>query len=316
MAAAALLASFNFGETGLQLYDESLNAALVRSSGLGAAFSPLLLRGMAFRAVGPAALQTLARRLALLLASVLAVALGTGLLGAIPHAWLLAWFSSAFAAAVVGRLVAARLLRVLVAERLVRDRVAVVGAGPDAEWLRDAFETARPFGLELVGPRRPLGTVADAVADLLERGRRGELDRVVLAPSGLGDADIRRIAHQLKALQIEVASLHPLLAAGGRLRTTEIADIPLFLIAPRPQQGYGGLSKDVLDRMFALRPAALDTAGPVADRAGHPPRQPGAGVVPPAPPRRQRRRVRDLQVPHHAVGGAGGRDRRGADRPP
>ena len=234
-------------------YDPSIVQGdnLTRVSIIGALLSPIMIHERKARQPDMVATRLLVRRVTMLIAIVLVVALATRLIVTVPSLWVAGWLASTVVAMSGTRAMAAALLR-WIAKRFGGERIAVVGTGTEAEWLRSTLRRARSPGIELVRPsRRAVGTDA-IVAELIERGRRGEIDRVVLALSGLANENMRQIAHTLKALQIEVASLYPMLGAGTPQHTTEIAEIPLFLVTRRPQWGYGGLSKQVMDRCLAL----------------------------------------------------------------
>ncbi len=221
---------------------------LIRVSVIGALLAPFVMRQ---RRPDPAAVGAIVRRALTLIAIAVTVALATRLVTVLPVLWMASWLVWLIGAVLAGRVLAAALLR-WTAQRFGGERVAVLGAGAEADWLRAALRDAKSAGVDLVRTGRPGRDLDGVVADLIDRGRRGELDRVVLALPGLPNDETRRIAHGLKALQIEVASLFPLLGAGRLQHTTDLADIPLFLVSRRPQRGYGGLSKQVLDYSLAL----------------------------------------------------------------
>ena len=224
---------------------------LMRTSLIGALLCPVIIRERVLRRPTAATRRALFRRVGALVAIVLTVAIATRLLAAVPSLWIAGWSASSAAAMLAGRYVMAAVLR-WTATRFGGERVAVIGSGPDADWLRSSLRRARSSGIDLVRPSRRTADIDATVADLIKRGRRGEVDRVVLALPGIANAQLRRIAHALKALRIEVASLYPMIGAGDLQRTSDIADIPLFIVNRRPQWGYGGLSKQVMDRCLAL----------------------------------------------------------------
>lgn len=222
---------------------------LVRIALIGALLSPILVRNRFVQRPDAAIVRALALRVFALVLTVLVLAVASRLITDIPLLWAAAWFASTVGATLLGRILASVLLR-WTAQRVGGERVAVVGSGAEAEWVRDVLRQSA--GVDLIQPAAKRGSVDARIAELIERGRRGELDRVVLALPGLANSETRRIAHRLKALQIEVASLFPLLGAGKLQHTTDLADIPLFLVSRRPQWGYGGLTKQVMDRCLAL----------------------------------------------------------------
>lgn len=248
---ALLYSMLSSGNGALFAQTGHLSDDLIRTSVIGALLCPITIRERMVRRPDAAALQVLLRRVVALIAIVLMVAMATRLIVMVPSLWVAGWLGSTVAVMFAGRMMAAALLR-WTAKRFGGERIAVVGTGTEADWLRSTLRRAKSAGIDLVRPSRRAVGVDAIVADLIERGRHGELDRVVLALPGIANADMRRIAHALKALQIEVASLYPMLGAGALQHTTEVADIPLFLVTRRPQWGYGGLSKQVMDRCLAL----------------------------------------------------------------
>ena len=224
---------------------------LIRMSVIGALLAPIIMRERLLRRPDANALRALTKRVLALVTIVMIVALATRLIAAVPSPWLAAWFVSTVGTTFAGRVVVAALHRWMTL-RFGGERVAVIGCGAEAAWLRNALRHAKSAGVDLVQPGRHSRNLQAAVADVVASGRRGELDRVVLALPGLANDETRRIAHGLKALQIEVASLFPLLGAGRVQHTTDLADIPLFLVSRRPQWGYGGLSKQILDYCLAM----------------------------------------------------------------
>ena len=249
IAAAALPGAT--GVDGLLLAEVGLlPPEMLQTSAVGALLSPLLLRHRNLGAATTGMIGQIARGgLALVgLATALTVACRPH--ATMPFAWAGAWFALVVCAAFAGRVLAhAGVLGA--AWRFGGERVAVIGGGSEAEWLRRMLRRAAPAGVELV-PTRPGERLSDVVTALLEGGRRGEIDRVVLAQPGLADERVRQIAHRLKAAQIEVASLFPVGHTGAVRPETGLADIPLFLVARRPQAGAAGLAKAAMDRGFAL----------------------------------------------------------------
>ncbi len=227
------------------------NDDLLRTSLIGALLCPIVIRERVLRRPTAVATKALLGKLTILVAIVLTVAMATRLLAAVPSFWVAAWLGSAAATMLAGRVAMAGMLR-WAAAHFGGERIAVVGSGADADWLRSSLRRARSSGIDLVRPLSRAANIDAIVADLIKRGRRGEIDRVVLALPGVANEQLPRIAHALKALRIEVASLYPMLGAGALQRTSVIANIPLFIVTRRPQWGYGGLSKQVMDRCLAL----------------------------------------------------------------
>jgi exopolysaccharide biosynthesis polyprenyl glycosylphosphotransferase len=90
------------------------------------------------------------------------------------------------------------------------------------------------------------------VEELVQLGRRREVDRVVLAVADASRAQLVEIARRLKVLQIEVTSCCPLFDnPAARPRLTQIAGVPLFVVTGRPRYRWGSVAKVVEDRMLA-----------------------------------------------------------------
>ncbi|MDT7950096.1 MAG: exopolysaccharide biosynthesis polyprenyl glycosylphosphotransferase [Acetobacteraceae bacterium] len=232
------------GESGQ--FDETL----IRLSSIAALLAPFVVRERVLRRPCVNSVVAIGKSITALTAIVLVVALTTRLVTAVPLPWMLAWFGSTTLAMLAGRASCFGLLG-WTARRFGGERVAVIGCGAEADWLRRQLRQAGAAGVDLVSAMTP-ASLEKTVADLVEQGRQGNLDRVVLAMPGLGNDEIRRIAHGLKSLPIEVASLFPMVGAGALQRTTDLVDTPLYLVTRQPQRGYGGLSKRIIDLCFAL----------------------------------------------------------------
>ncbi len=251
IANALLFDAVSVSVVGSSLYAGQFSADLIRTSEIGALLAPFVVRERVLRRPDMNTISALTKRVLALVGIVLVVALATRLIASVPSLWVASWLVSVVGTMLAGR-VLAHSLQGWTAQRFGGERVAVVGTGAEADWLRTTLRRAKSAGIDLVPTGRNSRDLDSVVADLLARGRRGELDRVVLALSGVRGDETRRIAHGLKALQIEVASLFPLLGGGRLQHTTDLADIPLFLVSRRPQRGYGGLTKRVMDYCFAL----------------------------------------------------------------
>ena len=226
------------------------NYAFMLVAAVGALLAPVVIRA---RRPGPLTLQgvrSLGVRAAGIVVFASALAGMVRDLGPMPLPWAAGWLVAAVALLVAGRVLAVEALRAAAAW-FGGERVAVIGSGREADGLRATLRRTQPVGVEMVAQGRR-GGLHGVVADLLEQGRRGMLDRVILAQPGLSTAQVGQIAHRLKALQIEVASLAP--PAGGETVRPggEIAGVALFIVSRRPQWGYGGIAKLLVDRCMAV----------------------------------------------------------------
>jgi Undecaprenyl-phosphate glucose phosphotransferase len=173
-----------------------------------------------------------------------------------PPMWFGTWFAAAVVAAMTGRGLFVHAWRRLAAHGLIRDRVAVIGSGAAADWVMAQLGRARGVGVQVVtrmeyrpGDRLALDAL---VEELVLLGRRGELDRVVLAVSDASRAQLVEVARRLKVLQIEVTSCSPLFESPAqRPRLTQIAGVPLFVVTGRPRYRWGEVAKVIEDRVLA-----------------------------------------------------------------
>ena len=258
----------------------------------GALLAPLVLRSRGMRTAFYAfasneLLSATCQRLTLWVASVLSVGLLLNHGAALPAAWAVTWIAAVFVGVVAGRLAAVAVLRTASERGLLWDRVAVLGAGLPAERLLRHLRGARSSGVELAGvfnlsPADDEG-FEQAIGELTEMGRRGEIDRVVLALPDMAEGRVFDTILRLKALDIEVSLCPTLIGVPGEgLQATQVAGAPLIVLANRPFDRGGRVFKSIFDRLAAvaaivfLSPVLalaaiavrLDSPGPVIFRQG------------------------------------------------
>ena len=227
----------------------------------GAMLAPAVLRSRPARTAFDAQaatslLSVMSQRFTLWVALVLGIAFLSRDAEILPRSWLLAWVASSYVLLVAGRLGAVAMLRAATAHGLLRDRVAVLGAGPVAGRLFRQLRAARHRGVELAytsdlshgGP----GGFERAVDEVVELGRRGGLDRVVLALPDMTDARMLDAVLRLKALDVEVSHCPSALGLAGVVRAAEVGGAPLLVLAGRPLQHGGRVFKSAFDRTVAL----------------------------------------------------------------
>ena len=200
----------------------------------------------------------------------------------VPIQWAISWFVLVAGLFAGGRILLLGTLWAVRSRRKAKDCVAIIGAGPAADWLSKIVRRSHHYGrngIDVIdnGPE----TLDAIIDDLLARSRQGEVDRVILALPETDDDLVASVADRLQVLEVEVASVHPLFSRSSvSLRTTQVAGVPLFLITPRPQYGWGELAKAVEDHVLAwllilvMAPAfalislaiRLDSPGPIIFR--------------------------------------------------
>jgi Undecaprenyl-phosphate glucose phosphotransferase len=248
--AAALLAPFI-------LYDRNF----------GSAFSyrqwDLLLRGLALR-------------FAVFIGVFLAAGFASRTLDVLPRGWVGIWLGLSFALVASTRLLMARRLRMLERRGVLRETIAVIGAGAAADRLYRHFSAADRVGIEFLGVYddrgarnegceiRPKGTVAD----LLELGKTRSIDWVLLSLPSTAEERVMSIVHDLKALSVSVALCPETL--GLKLpvgRINYIGDeLPVTLLADRPIRRWDAVTKWAEDYLIGglLTLAILPVLGLIA----------------------------------------------------
>lgn len=237
-----------------------IDDAILRMSLIGAVLSPIVLRErwshLTFSTISPSKLLIrISTRVVLASILIFAVASVTKSVSELPLSWAVLWLGGALSGCAAGRFLLLLAMRTLASKGLVTDRVAVLGSGPAADWLNATLAQARLYGVTTVrsSVSDPANPLEHALDDLLERGRHGELDRVIIALPDAEHQQVQAVAHRLKALEIEVTSLYPAFSpSGGAVRSTQIAGVPLYVITRRPHDGWGVLVKAIEDRVLAV----------------------------------------------------------------
>ncbi len=194
-----------------------------------------------------------ARRMAVLACLLLAAGFLTRESGVMPRGWVLAWLLTAFAAEAGARLLLARPFRFMVERGLLAERVAIIGTGPGTDQLLCHLRHPRSCGVQVVGVfDDAAGRGGRPLADLLELGRHGQVDRVVLTMQGLDEARMLSLLLRLKALDVEVAHCPAMLGlAGGAARLGSVGGAPAMVLASRPIDDWGLVVKALGDRLAA-----------------------------------------------------------------
>ncbi len=237
----------------------------------GAVLSPALLRDPQLATSGAAqalapVLARLLRRGLLLLGILLGLGFATRALDGLSRAWVVMWAASGLALVAAGRAGFAAWLGGLERRGVLREAVAIVGAGPLADRLIRHLHQVSAGRIEVVGvfdDRRsrlpldctlPRGTVADLVA--LGRGR--PLDWVIVTLPPWAEARLAEVVHALKSLSVEVALCPTHVGLGLPHRQTDIlGDLPVMLLADRPLRRWDPVVKALEDKLLAALLLAL-----------------------------------------------------------
>lgn len=227
---------------------------------VGALLAPLILRQNRERRMHwQPLLGKLTFRVAILFGLLLAIGVLTGTLDHNSQPVLAIWAMATFGAAISGRLLLAAHIRDLKRRGVLRERVAIVGAGSLAERLLQALSQESGPGSECAGvfdDRPPLYRsahmpIAGSISDLVELGKRWPLDRVILALPKLSARQLLRLLGQLKALDAEIAvcpqRVDLVLPCLGIER---VGDLQLLKLAPRAICGWGVVLKALEDKVL------------------------------------------------------------------
>lgn len=208
----ALLAAA-WGAAALQ--DTPLAGDALAIAGFATLLAPFVLRDGHFGARVAARrharlLQAHALRFVLLASVVLATAAVSGALDAASGAWLLAWAALAFVATGAVRAAVALALVALQRRGQLAEVVAIVGAGPVAERLREELGRAPPHTVQCLGvfddrlgAARAAGA-AGSLAQLVALGQARHIDWIVLTLPASAERRIGDLVQRLKALSTPI----------------------------------------------------------------------------------------------------------------
>jgi Undecaprenyl-phosphate glucose phosphotransferase len=193
----------------------------------------------------------------------------------IGRAWLPAWLLLSLASIGASRLVLRRYLSARAAEGLFDTNLAIYGAGRVARKLAEHI-AAGGAGARLIGiyderqdpARTDLSdiTLAGGLADLIEAGRDGRIDHIVIALPQSADQRIAQIARKLEQLPVRISvcthiSSDLIDTDPKRLKVSAIGPVGLLDAKRKPLADWGPLLKRFED--YAIASFALVLLSPV-----------------------------------------------------
>lgn len=257
---AAAVSAHSFA-TATELWRETLRASLA-----GVLLAPLMLRdrSWAARASGgriAALLRFFLLRYLMWGGAVLAIARISPAPAALPSHWLALWLGGCLL--ISGEIRLLLLLGMLRLERtgVLREAIAVVGAGPAADRLIEHLQRTRGDGVAILGvfdDRRSRDNELQhrangSIADLIELGKSQTLDWILLAIPGSSENRLQSLVQHMKALAVPIG-LCPqgfgFTAATSAPRFIDEA-LPVTLLADRPKSlldAAGAALESVLPR--------------------------------------------------------------------
>lgn len=198
-----------------------------------------------------------AKRILLLASLLVGISLLTGVLQTVPKPWVAMWITLAMITSVGGRLAISIPLHAAFRRGTLSDRIAIIGSGPQASQLMRQMKSAKGAKThEIIGvfddhPEHA-SDFDHSISALLDMGRNGRVDRVVLALPPSDYEKIDTLVHRLRALDVEV--LHATSMFGqieAEAAVDYIAGTPVTVLSRRPIRQWGLLMKAMVDRLLA-----------------------------------------------------------------
>lgn len=188
--------------------------------------------------------------------------------------WYLTWATVTFMLLLSLRIVARHVLARMTARGRFDQRIAVYGSGTVARRVHDHLRDAR-FGIHFAGlfddrhdaSRTDTGgpELTGRLNDLIEAGRAGRIDQIIIALPQAADARTQQIARKLEHLPV---SLHvvthiasDLIDEGPAHSVSNIGPVGLIDVKPKPLADWGRIVKGLEDRI--LGPVLLVLALPL-----------------------------------------------------
>jgi len=227
---------------------------------LAAALAPFVLYDKDFGTLaGRAEVARLAHahamRFALLSAMVLALGALVPQRQQLAPGVLLATFGAALALTMLTRAVLGRTVRRQHRRGLMREAIAVVGAGAVADRLVHSLRQERAQSIELLGifddASAPSGATAPSgtLAQLIELGQRRRIDWIVLTLAPTETAQLRSTVQRLRALSAPIGLCPQHVGLAHPYHATEVVGgrVPLCLLADRPIKRWDAVIKAIED---------------------------------------------------------------------
>jgi Undecaprenyl-phosphate glucose phosphotransferase len=237
-----------------------------------------------------AIIRILTRRFCVYAAVMLGLGFATRALDSLPRAWVSLWLAGSYSFALSSRLLLANQLRLLERRGILREAVAVVGAGPVADRLIRYLHEVKPGGVEIVGvfddrnKRLPASVTqpSGTVEQLVELGKKRPIDWILVTFPCSAESRLLSVTHQLKTLSVAVALCPQQVGLKVPYHGLDFVgnDLPVRLLADRPLRRWNAVIKSLEDIVLgglitlAILPllglialaVKLDSPGPVIFR--------------------------------------------------
>ena len=219
------------------------------------------LRGQAIHGHRLSIANGLAKRFIVFACALIVMGYATRTSDYLPRGWFVFWLAAGFSLTLLGRLLVCSQLRLLQRTGILRERVAIVGAGSLADRLIDFLRKSNVQGIEIVGvyddragTRAPSGSTmpAGTVQDLIENGKRDNIDWVLvtLPPA---EQRLMNLATRLKSLSATVALCPEHVGTGVPILTRKFHDenLAVTVLADRPLHRWDRVLKTAEDYILA-----------------------------------------------------------------
>ena len=173
--------------------------------------------------------------------------------------WAVSWSVLTGSALIVERFAVQAVVRRLEAKGVLREALAIVGSGPLVDRLVAYLKGLDQSPVEIVGifddratrlpdqSLKPHGTLDD----LLELGRRHQIERVIIALPWSAEERILHIMRRLKAQSIDIALCPDLAIFSLPHKTFDyVGNLPTLRVAERPLRRWDAVLKFVEDRLL------------------------------------------------------------------
>lgn len=226
------------------VWDDGGRAALA-----AAVLAPFILCDRAFVSFASggqtvALIRCFAVRFLMFAGVVVTIGLASHSLENLSRAWLAWWFVSSLAVTAITRILLVGTLRRLERNGILTERIAVIGAGPDADRLIQHLRQTRGASVEILGvfddrvsrTEDCAHAPAGSIADLLTLGQSRPMDWMLLVLPGSAQRRLHSIVHRLKALAVPVGLCPRALGSEVPLEGVRYAGagLPVTLLADRP----------------------------------------------------------------------------------
>jgi len=226
----------------------------------GSVIAALMLREPArrngpFPAPLPGRIMMAERRCLVAFGLLIGIGVATRSTDGFARSWIVGWLALFAMSVAASRHVVGWYLLRLHSRGMLRETVAIVGAGGAGDALaRRISDDVRVVGMFDAGPAPPhSGQSEDGLARVLDLGRDGLLDSIILAVDANQESDVAQLVERLKALPVQVAVCPDqgwARAATPQMRM--LGGVPMAVVADVPIKRWDLLVKTLIDKIVAL----------------------------------------------------------------